>query len=205
MSIKDKVWYPILFMFGASVVFVSILVVFGAFTQSRVDDNKKIAFERAALEASPATLPERMGTSQIHEMYVKVVADSTAETAGALRYMIGDSVAAYLLPVEGQGFWAPVKGVIGIAADKSTITGISFYQQEETPGLGGEIVKKPFRSQFEDKVLAVEGPAIEMRAVSAELDASSVHAVTGATQTSTRVGRFMNDQLIQWQKRMGVR
>lgn len=204
MSIKGKAWFPIFFMFAASVFFVAILVVFGAFTQPRVDANAQIALERAALEASPARLPEAMGPDQIHEKFVELVTDSTKGTGGALRFVDGELV-AYLLPIQGQGFWAPVKGVIGIAADKRTITGISFYQQEETPGLGGEIVNQPFRSQFEGKSLAAEGIPLEIRAVSAELDESSVHAVTGATQTSTRVGKFMNEQLVDWMVRMGVR
>ncbi|MBD3285027.1 FMN-binding protein [candidate division WOR-3 bacterium] len=205
MSIKEKAWYPVLFMFLASVFFVAILVVFGAFTQPRVEANAQIAFERAALEASPAELPEPMNPTRNHNMYTELVADSAEGTAGALRFIQDGKLVAYLLPIEGQGFWAPIKGVIGIAADKRMITGIAFYQQEETPGLGGEIVNKPFRSQFEGKLLSEEGIPIEIRSVSAELDENSVHAVTGATQTSTRLGRFMNDKLTEWQVRMGVR
>ena len=205
MSIKDKTWYPILYMFGASVFFVAILVVFGVFTQPKVDANARIAFERAVLEASPAELPERMNPTQIHEKYVELVADSNEESAGALRFIKDGELIAYLLPIEGQGFWAPVKGVIGIDTDARTVTGISFYQQEETPGLGGEIVNEPFRSQFEGKQLSRNGPPLEIRAVSAELNESSVHAVTGATQTSTRVGKFLNEQLTTWMERMGVR
>lgn len=205
MSIKDKAWFPVLFMFAASVFFVAILVVFGAFTQPRVDANAQLAFERAALEVLPLEMAEGMAPAQIHDKFVELIADSTQGTAGALRYMTEDSLVAYLLPIEGQGFWAPVKGVIGIAADKRTVTGISFYAQEETPGLGGEIVKEPFRSQFEGKSLAADGIPMEIRAVSDELDESSVHAVTGATQTSTRVSRFMNEQLSRWTARMGVR
>jgi Na+-transporting NADH:ubiquinone oxidoreductase subunit C len=117
-----------------------------------------------------------------------------------LRYFKGDSFIAYALPVEGPGFWAPIKGVIGIDADTKTITGISFYEQNETPGLGGEIVKSEFRDQFVGKKISETDVPIDMRAPTAELDESSVHAITGATQTSTRLGVFINVQLARWRE-----
>lgn len=205
MSVKDKPWYPVVYMFGVTLFFSAIIIVFGTLTRQRIKDNEKIAFERAALQALPIELPEKASPPEIHRMYVENVKDSTDRTAGALRYMKRDSLIAYALPIEGPGFWAPIKGVIGIAVDRRTITGISFYQQEETPGLGGEIVKEDFRRQFEGKKLAEEGAVFQIRMTTEELDESSVHAITGATQTSTRLGKFMNEQLETWQLRMGVR
>ena len=101
-----------------------------------------------------------------------------------------------------KGFWAPIKGVIGIAADRRTITGIAFYEQNETPGLGGEIIKSEFRAQFKDKRIAPQGLPLRILPVTAELDESSVHAITGATQTSNRLDKFMNEQLTLWRERM---
>jgi len=198
MAIKEKAWYPIVFMFIATLFFSAILIAFGSFTRQRVQDNERIAFERAVLEALPIDLPLKASPPAIHTMYLEYIKDSTDASAGALRYMKNDSLIAYALPLEGPGFWAQIRGVIGIAADKKTITGISFYEQNETPGLGGEIVKQDFRNQFIGKLLADKDIPLEIRMQSVLLDESSVHAVTGATQTSTRLGRFMNDQLMQW-------
>lgn len=202
MNVKDKAWYPIVYMFVATLFFSAILIVFGSFTRQRVQDNERIAFERAVLEALPIDLPKNAPPPVIHKMYMENIKDATESTAGALRYMKADSLIAYALPLEGPGFWAQVKGVIGIVADTKTVTGISFYEQNETPGLGGEIIKSAFRNQFIGKRLADKGIPLEIRMVSAPLDESSVHAVTGATQTSTRLGKFMNEQLIAWQELM---
>jgi len=199
MNVKDKAWFPIIYMFMVTLFFSAIIIIFGSFTRKRVEDNQRIAFERAVLEALPIDISETISPSEIHDIYLETVKDSTATTGGALRYMKGDSLIAYALPLGGPGFWAPIKGVIGIAADKKTVTGIAFYEQNETPGLGGEIVKPGFRDQFDGKQLSNKEISLEIRMASAELDESSVHAITGATQTSTRLGRFMNEQLQAWQ------
>jgi Na+-transporting NADH:ubiquinone oxidoreductase subunit C len=202
MATKEKTWYPIVFMFVATLFISTILIAFGSFTRQRVQDNEQIAFERAVLEALPIDLPPNASPSTIHTMYLEHVKEASDASAGALRYIENDSLIAYGLPLEGPGFWAQIKAVIGIAADKQTITGISFYEQNETPGLGGEIVKQDFRNQFIGKRLADTNTPLEIRMQSVPLDESSVHAITGATQTSMRLGRFMNEQLMQWRDAM---
>lgn len=198
MKMHEKVWFPVVYMFLATLFFSAILIVFGAFTRQRVKDNERIAFERAVLEAVPIELAKRISPAEIHRLYVENIKDATPQTGGALLYMKGDSLIAYALPLDGPGFWAPIKGVIGIAKDMRTITGIAFYEQNETPGLGGEITKPQFRNQFEGKKLATGGVPLEMRLPTQALDESSVHAITGATQTSTRLANFMNEQLRVW-------
>ena len=105
---------------------------------------------------------------------------------------------AYALPVSGQGFWAPIKGIIGLKADRRTITGIAFYEQNETPGLGAQITTSAFTSQFKGKVLSWGDKALNIRPPGAPLGASDVEAVTGATQTSTRLEKILNDALTEW-------
>jgi Na+-transporting NADH:ubiquinone oxidoreductase subunit C len=82
------------------------------------------------------------------------------------------------------------------------VTGIAFYEQNETPGLGGEIVKSEFTQQFVGKKLATTAPYIQFLPASTTLDTNSVHAITGATQTSNRLGKFVNAQLLTWRGRV---
>jgi len=104
------------------------------------------------------------------------------------------------VPIEGQGFWDTIKGVIGIAPDKRMITGVCVYEQNETPGLGAEIARLPFRSQFVGREIADEGKPFGIKPVGSSLDRSEVHAVTGATQTSTRIERIIVEQLSRWRE-----
>ena len=106
--------------------------------------------------------------------------------------------AAYALPIEGKGFWDTIRGVVGIAADRKTLTGISFYEQNETPGLGAEITQPKFRSQFPGKQISQTGKPLRILPVGSQLGPSDVHAVTGATQTSTRLEKFLDEALARW-------
>ena len=44
-----------------------------------------------------------------------------------------------VLPVHGYGLWSTLWGFIALKGDANTIAGLGFYQQAETPGLGGEV------------------------------------------------------------------
>ena len=147
-------------MFGITVFLSAIIILFGSITRKRVEDNARIAYERAVLQALPIEMPAGASPAWIHETYQEKIHATNSSSAGALRYFEGDSLRAYALSVEGPGFWAPIKGVIGIDADLRTITGIAFYEQNETPGLGGEIVTEAFRNQFRGKKIAMKGSAV---------------------------------------------
>ncbi len=202
MGLRDKTAYPIFYMFIITSVLSAILILFGSITRERVKNNEQIAFERAVLQALPIELPRNPGPAQVHSLYLANIREPDASSAGALRYTKGDSLIAYALPLEGPGFWAPIKGVIGISKERTTITGIAFYEQNETPGLGGEIAKPEFTQQFAGKSLSDTDPYIKFIPPSATLDDYSVHAITGATQTSNRLGKFMNEQLGTWRQNM---
>jgi Na+-transporting NADH:ubiquinone oxidoreductase subunit C len=203
VKIKERVWFPVFYIFVLTFVLTAILIVFGFFTREQVKNNARIAFERAVLESIPIDLPEKISIARIHELYASLIRDPDDHSGTALRYMKNDSLIAYVLPIQGAGFWAPIKGVIGIAKDSMTITGISFYEQNETPGLGGEIVKYPFRSQFKGKILLPGPRPIEIRTAAMELDKNAVHAITGATQTSMRLESFLNEALSAWLQAIG--
>jgi Na+-transporting NADH:ubiquinone oxidoreductase subunit C len=203
MSLRDRTWYPILYMFALTLILSAVIILFGSLTRQRVRNNQLIAFERAVLEALQVGERELASPSAIHSTYVKLIRKPDESSGGAFRLVKDDSLIAYALPIEGPGFWAPIKGVIGIEDDRKTVTGIAFYEQNETPGLGGEIVKREFTAQFIGKRLSDGDPVLDVLPGSAVLDDHSVHAVTGATQTSTRLAEFMNATIIDWRKRMG--
>ncbi len=200
MSLKDRAWFPIVYMFGITLLLSTILIIFGTLTRKRVKENETVAFERAVLEALPIDLPAAVTPSQIHSIYVSDIREANDSSAGALRYVKEDTLKGFALPLEGPGFWAPIKGVIGIEPDRLTITGIAFYEQNETPGLGGEITKSTFRDQFKGKKIAETETPLQIRNPSEALDGSSVHAITGATQTSNRLAAFLNAYLLEWRK-----
>jgi Na+-transporting NADH:ubiquinone oxidoreductase subunit C len=196
---KDKPFYPVVYMFIITAFFSSIVIGVARFTQDRVDANKQIAFERAVLQACDQ-LADRSAVA-IHETFLQII----RQADGDGYQVLGEDgqVAGFVIPVEGKGFWATIKGVIGVERDKRTIVGISFYEQNETPGLGGRITEDEFRGQFAGKHLGDGDKAIEIVPVSVELANGQVHAITGATQTCSRLEKLINDSIGQWRVRWG--
>jgi Na+-transporting NADH:ubiquinone oxidoreductase subunit C len=201
MKIKEKVWFPVVYMFLLTLVLSTTLIIFGTITRKRVQENEAIAFERAVMQSLRIDITET-DPGQMHQIYLSSISEANESSAGALMYVRGDSIEGYALPLEGPGFWASIKGVIGFESDAVTISGIAFYEQNETPGLGGEIAKEAFRGQFVGKKISARGTPLQIRSPTEPLDESSVHAVTGATQTSNRLGKFMNERLVQWRAQM---
>jgi len=200
---REKRWFPILYMFLVTAFFSSIIIGFASVTRGRVEANEELAFERAVLEVVPGVSGANLSNAEVHPRFAEMVEEPTASSGGAYLVKRDGHIVAYALPFSGQGFWAPIGGILGIEADRKTVTGIAFYEQNETPGLGAEIVKPPFRNQFEGKVLATQGKPLGMKRPGAELDDSTVHAITGATQTSTRLDGIINTALTEWQSKVG--
>lgn len=202
MALRDKAWFPVLYMFALTLVLSAIIILFGTMTRQRVQNNELIAFERAVLLSLGVEEQASASPSEIHRAYLELIRPPDASSAGAYRLTKGDSAIAYALPLSGPGFWAPIKGVIGIKADRVTVTGIAFYEQNETPGLGAEIAKREFTGQFAGKTLSPGDMPLIIAPLTASLDDHSVHAVTGATQTSNRLATLMNTAIKAWREQM---
>ncbi|UCC11913.1 MAG: FMN-binding protein [candidate division WOR-3 bacterium] len=197
MRITERGWYSVAFMFIITLAVSTVLIIFGSATRQRVEDNQRVAFRRAVLEALPIELPTSLSPAQIHTIFTDSVhIDSLLPDVYEFRR--NGSVIAYALPFEGPGFWAPIKGIVGIAVDKKTFSGLAIYEQNETPGLGGEIVKSYFRDQFRGKRIGEGESPIGIRPGTDVLDEYSVHAITGATQTSEKFEMLLNARLREW-------
>jgi Na+-transporting NADH:ubiquinone oxidoreductase subunit C len=198
--IRNKSWFPIFYMFCVTALFSSIVIGLTRVTSERVEANQKLAFEKAVLSVLSKVEVETMTRTEIHNTFIESINEPDDSSAGAYTAKRDGQLIAYVLPISGRGFWAPIKGVIGIKPDKKTITGIAFYEQNETPGLGAEIAKAPFRNQFEGKVISSRNEPINFRRPGATLADNEVHAVTGATQTSSRLEIIINTELRKWRE-----
>jgi Na+-transporting NADH:ubiquinone oxidoreductase subunit C len=101
-----------------------------------------------------------------------------------------------VLPVEGMGMWGMMYGFLAVGRDGNTIRGLSFYEQKETPGLGGEISnprwqalwvgRKAYDAAWEPQLTVVKG-----RAGPPERDPHRVDGLSGATITSKGVSHVV--------------
>jgi Na+-transporting NADH:ubiquinone oxidoreductase subunit C len=66
----------------------------------------------------------------------------------------GAEVSKIILPISGYGLWSTMYGFIALESDARTVSGITFYEHGETPGLGGEIDNKKWQASWDGKQIA---------------------------------------------------
>ncbi len=100
--------------------------------------------------------------------------------------------------VGGMGFWDRIEGIVVLTPDLKQILNIQFLDQKETPGLGARIEEPWFTEQFQDLQVDWNDPQGRRIVVGASPDPNArnrVDAITGATQTSMALMRFLNEEL----------
>jgi Na+-transporting NADH:ubiquinone oxidoreductase subunit C len=68
----------------------------------------------------------------------------------------GGQIKSIILPVSGYGLWSTLYGFLSLDADGQTVQSINFYDQAETPGLGGEVVNPKWRALWKGKKVYAE-------------------------------------------------
>ena len=56
-----------------------------------------------------------------------------------------------VLPIRGYGLWGTLYGYIAIKGDFNTVTGITYYEHKETPGLGAEVDNDDWKDSWVGK------------------------------------------------------
>lgn len=109
-----------------------------------------------------------------------------------------DNGVKYVLPVYGAGLWGPIWGYVAFDAGTTTIYGAYFGHEGETPGLGAEIEKPKFSSQFEGKKTVADGRFTSVAVAKPGHEPAGqdwVHSVSGGTITSQGVGKMLFNSL----------
>ncbi|HCH02745.1 MAG TPA: NADH:ubiquinone reductase (Na(+)-transporting) subunit C [Vibrio sp.] len=102
----------------------------------------------------------------------------------------GEQVKEVILPINGTGLWSMMYAFVAVQTDGNTVSDITFYEQGETPGLGGEVENPKWRAQFEGKKLFDENNQPAIKIVKGGAPEGSEHGIdglSGATLTSNGV------------------
>ncbi len=98
-----------------------------------------------------------------------------------------------ILPVYGKGLWSTMLGYLAIAPDGNTVRGLRFYAHAETPGLGDQIDKEPWRAQWVGKLVYNDGDEPQIRVIKGAVPAGGrdaehmIDGLSGATLTGNGV------------------
>jgi Na+-transporting NADH:ubiquinone oxidoreductase subunit C len=192
--------YTICFAIILGLVCATLLTAAAEFTRPKQNENKeaeenrnilsalKVPFE---MDASPAELIEVFE----RDVQVQTMGQEEQLTLYAYKPEGSESVKAVAVRFAGPGLWGPIKGFLALEPDYKTIRGLTFYEQEETPGLGGDIVTEGFRSRFEGRQIAnAEGHwGIDIIAGGAEQSQlNEIVGISGATMTCDKVEEMIN-------------
>ena len=115
-------------------------------------------------------------------------------------YMVwnNDELDRIILPVRGSGMWSMLYGYIALEPDLNTISGMTFYEQNETPGLGDQITHAHWLEQWKGRHVydhkgnprfRINEGTVEPGSASSEFE---VDALTGATVTANAVTSLMH-------------
>ena len=106
---------------------------------------------------------------------------------------------AFVFVRRGAGLWGTITAVVGLTPDCSEVTGVTFVDHNETPGLGARISEDWFKRQFRGKA----GRLTTVPEGTGTLSSREFDAITGATITSTAVRDIMNAALAEARRMVG--
>lgn len=191
--------YMIMYVVVMGVVVSLLLTGVGQLVAPRRQANAEAERIRNVLVALGVPFNADDSTSMLSDLYRRQIRVVQAGTETRYLYQpegIAEPIAV-AIHFEGPGLWGAIKGFLALEKDRNTIRGITFYQQEETPGLGGEIASDAFRAGFKGKQLRVAGlaPRLRVRAPGSAAAANEVDGITGATMTCGKVEALLNKAL----------
>lgn len=97
-------------------------------------------------------------------------------------------IAKVVMPIYGSGLWSTMYGFMALNGDFDSVSGITFYEHGETPGLGGEIDNPLWKAQWVDKKIYGNDGSVALSIVKGGAQGESqVDSLSGATMTSRGV------------------
>lgn len=96
-----------------------------------------------------------------------------------------------ILPIKGYGLWSTLYGFIALQSDLNTVAGLGFYEQAETPGLGGEVDNPNWKALWVGKEVYQNGKAVITVVKGPATTNYEVDGLSGATLTARGVDNLI--------------
>jgi Na+-transporting NADH:ubiquinone oxidoreductase subunit C len=109
----------------------------------------------------------------------------------------GGDLERVVLPVSGYGLWSTLYGFISVDADGESVYRLKYYDQKETPGLGGEVDNPKWLNLWPGKDIYADDGSVHLQVIKGAVDPASAKAdhqidgLSGATLTSQGVSNMM--------------
>lgn len=110
----------------------------------------------------------------------------------------GGAIKSIILPVNGYGLWSTLYGFLSLDPDGQTVQSINFYDQAETPGLGGEVVNPNWRALWKGKKVYAESdqPSLEKGLITeADVGEPALSLIKGVVDNTKPGSQYQVDGL----------
>jgi Na+-transporting NADH:ubiquinone oxidoreductase subunit C len=184
----------VLFTIAITIVFVAPISFVYLLTKGRVALNEEVFLKRAVLAAAGIPVPPANGevVSLFSARAEEVKTGDAVPPYYRIKPEAGGQPAGYVFIRSGPGLWGEITATVGFDSVLSTLTGVDFLKQSETPGLGARISETWFKEQFRGK----KGPFTTV-GEGEPASESQFDAITGASITSNAVMSILNSTISQ--------
>ncbi len=205
--------YVLSFMAGITIILGFMLSFAAASLKDKQEFNIEIDIKKNILSSLniPADQSQTLSQSDIQKLYddeittLNIDENGMKSEDGTLSVYVatdGAQPKGYSIPISGKGLWSTIYGYIALEPDGKTVKGITFYKHGETPGLGGELEKEWFTSNYKGKqIYNDEGELVSVEIVKGQVnqnDLNAIHQVdgiSGSTLTCKGMNRFIANDL----------
>ena len=198
--------HPVAFAAVLGAVCALVLEGVAAVAGPLAQRNEEAYRARHLLSALGVPVAADAGTDEILEPFARAV--RTVRWRGETIYVREEAGApvAYAVEILGNGLWGPMRGVLALDADGEHILAVSFFEQTETPGLGGEVASPEFSRRFAGKrVRGILDDSVGIRVTrpGTARGLREIDGITGATITSKAVEAALDggrERILRWRE-----
>ncbi len=140
-----------------------------------------------------------------HSQYGRSIPQSQdlADIKVSPKYMLvyyikeAEQINRIILPVYGKGLWSTMYAFLALDKDLETVTGVTFYEHGETPGLGGEIENPRWNNLWKGKDAFDDNYNVQLEIIKGTVDRNRPQAIyqidglSGATITARGVDKMI--------------
>jgi Na+-transporting NADH:ubiquinone oxidoreductase subunit C len=186
--------YTLFYAAVLGIVCAMVLTFAASFTAPYKKANAEAEEVKNILLALNVPIPKKVSSSELLKIYKQNVREEKRGDITIYAYTPANiEDAAIAMRFAGPGLWGPIKGFLALDPKITKIRGITFYEQEETPGLGGEISTPSFCDKFVGLSLRDKAgkPGIIIKS-GGEAAQNKVDGISGATMTCDKVQQMLN-------------
>jgi Na+-transporting NADH:ubiquinone oxidoreductase subunit C len=181
-------------VFGASIAVVNYATL-GLLAKNATMHKNRVLCRAFQIDV-PGTAAEDFQKAVEQNLVESTLGEGTQQRKMYKRITPGQESVGIL--VGGMGFWDRIEAVLVLTPDLKQVLNLQFMDQKETPGLGARIEEPWFTDQFKGRTVDWAAAKDARIVVGASPDPGAqnrVDGITGATQTSMALMRFLNEEL----------